>query len=116
MIEKLFDEIGKAYAENKKQYPDYLVMTHTTYGMVMYGKIPEEFPKKALDRDNHTILGIRVIFDEKSCQCHRPDRNCAECRGLATGGIIKRENYLIGELEPLADCIPASGCFTIKRL
>lgn len=65
MINKLFDSIGEAYAENKRQYPHYLAMTHTTYGMVMYDKIPEGFPKKALDRDNHTILGIRVIFDEK---------------------------------------------------
>jgi hypothetical protein len=65
MIEKLFDEIGKAYAENKKQYPSYLAMTHTTYGMVMYGKIPEGFNKRALDRDNRTILNIPVLFDEK---------------------------------------------------
>jgi len=65
MINKLFDEIGVAYAENKKKYPDYILINHTTYGMVMYGKVPEDFPKRSLDRDNHTILGIRVIFDEK---------------------------------------------------
>jgi hypothetical protein len=65
MITKLFDEIGIAYAENKRKYPDRLIMNHLTYGMIMGGRVPEDFPKRSLNRDDHTILGIRVIFDEQ---------------------------------------------------
>lgn len=65
MIEKVFDELGMAYIENGKKYPHYLLMNHTTYGMIMHNRIPEHMSKKSLDRDNRTIFGIPVIFDEK---------------------------------------------------
>lgn len=65
MIEKLFDAIGHAYVENKNKYPDHFSMNHTTYGMIMYNKVPEHMSRKSLDRDNKTIFGIPVIFDEK---------------------------------------------------
>lgn len=66
MINKLFDEIGIAYVENKKKYPDYLLMNHTTFGMIMHNSRVEAYmSKKSLDRDNRTIFGIPVIFDEK---------------------------------------------------
>ena len=82
MINKLFDEIGLAYAENKRQYPSYLVMTHDTYGMIMYNKVPEGFIKRrSIEITEQFLISLfylmRRLLKAKS-RCFTAGRNLKE--------------------------------------
>ena len=61
----LLDEIGIAYAKNRRKYPDYLLMNRDTYIAIMTLQVfPEGFDPHSLNCDRRTILGIRVLFEE----------------------------------------------------
>lgn len=66
MLNAIFESIGRAYAENRQEYPDYILMSPQTYCNLMDYETPEGFDNKSFNVEDQTILGIKVLFDSIS--------------------------------------------------